>query len=103
LRGRPARSDDLKIVKDKEGTTWSSVPTNHERAREEEERDRDRAWDMLKNQSIKSTNGQQIGMEKGRVIIVEDEENILSMLGEFLTDTGMPSTPISTAERPFPR
>ncbi len=23
-------------------------------------------------------------MEKGRVIIVEDEENILSMLGEFL-------------------
>ncbi len=27
-------------------------------------------------------------MEKGRVIIVEDEENILSMLGEFLTANG---------------
>jgi len=27
-------------------------------------------------------------MEKGRVIIVEDEENILSMLGEFLMANG---------------
>ncbi|OPX98507.1 MAG: hypothetical protein A4E60_03048 [Syntrophorhabdus sp. PtaB.Bin047] len=46
-------SDDLKIVKDKEGTTWSvGSDESRERAREEEERDRDRAWDMLKNQSI---------------------------------------------------
>jgi hypothetical protein len=46
-------SDDPKIVKDKEGTTWSvGSDQSRERAREEEERDRDRAWDMLKNQSI---------------------------------------------------
>ncbi len=46
-------SDDLKIVKDKEGTTWSvGSDESRERARQEEERDRDRAWDMLRNQSI---------------------------------------------------
>lgn len=46
-------SDDLKIVKDKEGTTWSvGSDESREKARGEEERDRDRAWDMLKNQSI---------------------------------------------------
>lgn len=46
-------SDDLTIVKDKEGTTWSvGSDESREKAREEEERDRDRAWDMLKNQSI---------------------------------------------------
>ncbi|OPY01275.1 MAG: hypothetical protein A4E61_01697 [Syntrophorhabdus sp. PtaB.Bin184] len=46
-------SDDLKVVKDKEGTTWSiGSDESRDRARQEEERDRDRAWDMLKNQSI---------------------------------------------------
>ena len=46
-------SDDLKIVRDKQGTTWSvGSDESRERARAEEERDKDRAWDMLKNQSI---------------------------------------------------
>jgi len=46
-------ADDLKVVKDKEGTTWSvGSDESRERARSEEERDKDRAWDMLRNQSI---------------------------------------------------
>lgn len=46
-------ADDLKITKDKDGTTWSvGSDESRERARAEEERDKDRAWDMLKNQSI---------------------------------------------------
>lgn len=46
-------ADDLKITKDKDGTTWSvGSEESRERARAEEERDKDRAWDMLRNQSI---------------------------------------------------
>lgn len=46
-------ADDLKITKDKDGTTWS-VGSNEtrEKRKAEEERDRDRAWNMLQNQSI---------------------------------------------------
>lgn len=46
-------SDDLTVVKDKEGTTWSvGSGQSREKAQAEEDRDKDRAWDMLKNQSI---------------------------------------------------
>lgn len=46
-------SDDLKITRDKQGTTWSvGSEESREKARAEEERDKDRAWDMLKNSSI---------------------------------------------------
>ena len=46
-------ADDLKVVRDKEGTTWSvGSSESREQARAEEERDKDRAWDMLRNQSI---------------------------------------------------
>ncbi len=46
-------ADDLKFTKDKDGTTWSA---GSEEARErrwaEEEREKDRAWDMLRNSSV---------------------------------------------------
>ena len=46
-------ADDLKITKDKDGTTWSvGSDESREKKRAEEDRDKDRAWDMLKNQSI---------------------------------------------------
>lgn len=46
-------ADDLKITRDKDGTTWS-VGSDESRGkkRAEEERDKDRAWDMLQKQSI---------------------------------------------------
>ncbi len=46
-------ADDLKITKDKDGTTWSvGSDESRDKRRAEEERDKDRAWDMLQNQSI---------------------------------------------------
>jgi len=46
-------ADDLKITKDKDGTTWSvGSSESREKRKAEEERDRDRAWNMLQNQSI---------------------------------------------------
>ena len=45
--------DDLKITKDKDGTTWSiGSDQSREQRKAEQERDRDRAWNMLQNQSI---------------------------------------------------
>ncbi len=46
-------ADDLKITRDKEGTTWSvGSDESREKKRAEEDRDKEQAWDMLKNQSI---------------------------------------------------
>ncbi len=46
-------ADDLKITKDKDGTTWSvGSEESRDQRRAEEDRDRDRAWNMLQNQSI---------------------------------------------------
>ena len=46
-------ADELKITKDRDGTTWSvGSGETREKRQAEEERDRDRAWNMLQNQSI---------------------------------------------------
>lgn len=46
-------ADELKITKDKDGTTWAvGSDETREKRRAEEDRDRDRAWNMLQNQSI---------------------------------------------------
>jgi hypothetical protein len=46
-------ADDMKITKDKDGTTWSvGSDETREKRQAEEDRDRDRAWNMLQNQSI---------------------------------------------------
>ncbi|MHB8111164.1 MAG: hypothetical protein ACYDHW_14165 [Syntrophorhabdaceae bacterium] len=46
-------ADDLKTTSDKEATTWSvGSEESRDRARAEEDRDKDRAWDMLQNSSI---------------------------------------------------
>jgi hypothetical protein len=46
-------ADDLTITKDKDGTTWSvGSDESRDKRRAEEERDKDRAWDMLQNSSI---------------------------------------------------
>ncbi|MEN6617173.1 MAG: hypothetical protein ABFD12_11495 [Syntrophorhabdus sp.] len=46
-------ADDLKVTKDKEGTTWSvGSEESRSKARAEEDRDKDRAWDMLQKSSI---------------------------------------------------
>lgn len=45
--------DDLKVTKDKDGTTYTvGSGESREKAIEEEERDKQRAWDMLKNSNI---------------------------------------------------
>ena len=46
-------ADDLKITRDKDGTTWSvGSEESQEKRRAEEDRDKDRAWDMLQNSNI---------------------------------------------------
>lgn len=45
--------DDLKVTKDKDGTTYTVGSEESRReAVEEEERDKQRAWDMLENSNI---------------------------------------------------
>lgn len=44
---------DLKVMKDKEGTTYTVGSDNsRKKAIDEEERDKERAWDMLRNTPI---------------------------------------------------
>ena len=46
-------ADDLKITRDKDGTTWSvGSDESREKRQAEEEHDKDRAWDMLQNSNI---------------------------------------------------
>jgi len=45
--------EDLKVTKDKDTTTYTvGSSESRKKAIEEEERDKERAWDMLKNSNI---------------------------------------------------
>ena len=74
--------DGLEVTRDKDKTTYSIGPSEKRKnEKTEEEKDKERAWDMLKNMNIiidkedkrdKRTNNRVVNrMDKGKIIIKE--------------------------------